>query len=225
MDPSPKFYNLPAPEIIKKWLGYIDQFIVFPRDVKKRLKNVSRNTLFVFTDHALGPWVPLVANRPHVIHCHDFLAQQSALGEIPENPTRKTGRNYQKMIHKGYSEGRNFISVSFNTKKMLHRFLTASPERSEVVYNGLNQSFTTLDPCKARDSVSRETGIELKNGYLLHVGGNQWYKNRIGVVEIYNAWRIRYKRNAATAACRRNSKSNAAAILLTCRRINLIFMF
>ena len=95
------------------------------------------------------------------------------------------------MIHKGYSEGRNFISVSFNTKKMLHRFLTASPERSEVVYNGLNQSFTTLDPCQARDSVSRETGIELKNGYLLHVGGNQWYKNRIGVVEIYNAWRIR----------------------------------
>jgi len=189
--PSPKFYNLPGPDFIKKWLGYVDQFIVFPRDVRKRMKKVSGNTLFVFTDHALGPWVPLVANRPHVIHCHDFLAQQSALGEIPENPTGITGRYYQRMIHKGYSEGKNFISVSFNTKAMLHRFLPVSPEYSEVVYNGLNQSFTPTDPCQARGSVSSETGIELKNGYLLHVGGNQWYKNRVGVVEIYNAWRIR----------------------------------
>ncbi len=189
--PSPKFHNLLAPAFMKKWLGYIDQFVVFPRDVKNWLRNVSDNTLFVFTDHALGPWVPLVANVPHVIHCHDFLAQQSGLGEIPENPTRRTGRYYQKMIHKGYSEGKNFISVSFNTKAMLHRFLPASPEYSEVVYNGLNQSFMSIDPCKARDSVTRETGIELKDGYLLHVGGNQWYKNRVGVVEIYNAWRIR----------------------------------
>ena len=189
--PKARFFNLPAPKGLKKWLGYIDQYIFFPLETRKRLKSCSHNTLFVFTDHALGPWVPLVANRPHVIHCHDFLAQQSALGEIPDNPTGMTGRYYQKMIHKGYSEGKNFISVSFNTMTMLHRFLPASPEHSEVVYNGLNQSFTPLDPCKAKDSVSRETGIALKKGYLLHVGGNQWYKNRTGVVEIYNAWRIR----------------------------------
>ncbi|MBT8318893.1 MAG: glycosyltransferase, partial [Gramella sp.] len=30
-------------------------------------------------------------------------------------------------------------------------------------------------------------------GYLLHVGGNQFYKNRKGVIEIYNAWRDRSK--------------------------------
>jgi glycosyltransferase involved in cell wall biosynthesis len=189
--PLPKFYRFPGPPSVKKWFGYIDQFIVFPLVVKKRLKNVSGNSLFVFTDHALGPWVPLVVRRPHVIHCHDFLAQQSALGEIPENPTRMTGRLYQKMIHKGYSVGKNFISVSLNTKAMLHRFLPALPEHSEVVYNGLNQSFIPSNVSSARDSVSRATGLDLKSGYLLHVGGNQWYKNREGVVEIYNAWRTR----------------------------------
>jgi glycosyltransferase involved in cell wall biosynthesis len=189
--PAPKFYRLPGSISVKKWLGYIDQFILFPLVVKKKLKSVSQNSLFVFTDQALGPWVPLVADRPHVIHCHDFLAQQSALGEIPENPTKRTGRVYQRMIHKGYSMGKNFISVSNNTKAVLHRFLEKLPEHSEVVYNGLNQSFVPSSVSSARDSVGKAVGLDLTAGFLLHVGGNQWYKNREGVVKIYNAWRTR----------------------------------
>lgn len=67
---------------LKKWLGYIDQYIVFPRWVKGKLKKEGNDVLYVITDHALGPYVPLIADLPHVIHCHDFLAQRSALGEI-----------------------------------------------------------------------------------------------------------------------------------------------
>ena len=62
--------------ILEKWLGYLDQFFVFPIEVKFRLFNCSKETLFVFSDNALGPWVPLVSKRYHVVHCHDFLAQQ-----------------------------------------------------------------------------------------------------------------------------------------------------
>jgi glycosyltransferase involved in cell wall biosynthesis len=189
--PLPKFYKLPGSTSTKKWLGYIDQFILFPIAVKRRLKKVSVNSLFVFTDHALGPWIPLVADLPHVIHCHDFLAQQSALGEIPENPTKMSGRVYQRMIHRGYSVGKNFISVSLNTKAMLHKFLKALPERSEVVYNGLNQSFRPSEVSSARDTVGKALNLDLNRGYILHVGGNQWYKNREGVVKVYNAWRTR----------------------------------
>jgi glycosyltransferase involved in cell wall biosynthesis len=29
----------------------------------------------------------------------------------------------------------------------------------------------------------------LSSGYILHIGGNQYYKNRKGAVEIYEAWR------------------------------------
>jgi glycosyltransferase involved in cell wall biosynthesis len=189
--PSPVFYRLPGSRVIKKWLGYIDQFIIFPFAVRRRLQTVSHDTLFIFTDQALGPWVPLVADRFHVIHCHDFLAQQSALGEVPENPTSWTGRQYQRLIRSGYTKGKNFISVSFKTKAELHRFLHSVPQRSEVVYNGLNQQFEPADPVKARTYVTENTGIPLKAGYILHVGGNQWYKNREGAVEIYNAWRTR----------------------------------
>jgi len=193
--PKAMVSKVPGPGLLKKWLGYIDQYLIFPAEVKKRIKNLSSKTLFVFTDHALGPWVPLVADRPHVIHCHDFLAQRSANDEIEEHRTSNIGKAYQKIIRKGYSQGKYFISVSKKTREDLHTFLNRTPIISEVVYNGLNRTFAPGDVKKIRSAMSHETGINLTEGYLLHVGGNQWYKNRIGVIEIYNTWRENYQIN------------------------------
>ncbi|TDQ09994.1 glycosyltransferase [Pedobacter metabolipauper] len=189
---APVFYEIRPLQKFKKWLGYVDQYLIFPGDVRKKLRACSKDTLFVFTDHALGPWVPLVKDRPHVIHCHDFLAQRSAKGEIIENLTSFTGRRYQQFIHAGYAAGKNFISVSHKTKADLEEFLTIKPLRSEVVYNGLNPLFKPFPPAEARKILSRQFHISLMDGYILHVGGNQWYKNRTGVIEIYNEWRVMY---------------------------------
>jgi glycosyltransferase involved in cell wall biosynthesis len=187
--PQARLVRLPLPGALRKWMGYIDQYLIFPAEVRKQLKQYPADTLFVFTDQALGPWVPLVAGRPHVIHCHDFLAQRSALGEIAQNPTSWTGRQYQAFIRQGYRKGRHFISVSHTTRTDLHRFLPAPAARSEVVYNGFNQKIVSLDAGEARVALGQHAGLELKTGYLLHVGGNQWYKNREGVIELYDAWR------------------------------------
>jgi glycosyltransferase involved in cell wall biosynthesis len=176
----------------KKWMGYIDQYVVFPQQVKRRLKDDNGEVLYVVTDHALGPYVPLIADRPHVIHCHDFLAQRSALGEIPENITSSTGRAYQSYIKKGYSKGKNFISVSEKTRKDLGSFLKNVPQRSEMVYNGINAAFQPGEMQVSRNVLSEKLDIALNEGYILHVGGNQWYKNRVGVIAIYDAWRAKY---------------------------------
>ena len=186
--PRPIFYRLPLKKF-RKWMGYLDQYLVFPLGVRLRMLRNKENKLFVFSDQALGPWVPLVAQYPHVIHCHDFLAQRSALGEISENKARWTGKKYQAYIRDGFRKGKNFISVSQKTQNDLHKFLLTTPLRSAVVYNGLNQSFTPGSPAEARNLLSRRSGIDLSKGYLLHVGGNQWYKNRKGIVEIYDALR------------------------------------
>lgn len=187
---QPYFYKISFPRKLRKWLGYIDQYILFPIQVKRKIKKLPKDTLFVFSDHALGPWVPLVANRPHIVHCHDFLAQRSALGEIPGNPTGWSGRKYQLYIRKGYRKCKNFISVSNNTREDLHRFLEYKPECSEVIYNGINPVYKPFDVQQARINIGKRTGFLLDNGYLLHVGGNYWYKNRKGVIEIYNKWRL-----------------------------------
>jgi glycosyltransferase involved in cell wall biosynthesis len=187
--PEAFFYKLSAPGSLKKWLGYLDQYLMFPGQVRKRIKSYPRQTLFVFTDHALGPWVPLVANRPHIIHCHDFLAQQSASGKIKENPTGLTGRLYQQFIRKGYSKGKNFISVSNKTSRDLEGFLIKKPQLSDVVYNGMNRDFKPLEIDNTRKLFGEAIGVDLSQGYILHIGGNQWYKNRVGVIEIYESWR------------------------------------
>ncbi|RYG25647.1 MAG: glycosyltransferase, partial [Chitinophagaceae bacterium] len=187
--PKSFFYKIPGNRTLKKWLGYIDQYLLFPSNIKARIKEAPESTLFVFTDQALGPWVPLVHERHHVIHCHDFLAQRSALGEIPENSVGWTGKKYQQYIRKGFQQGKNFISVSKQTQSELERFLISPPVTSQVVYNGLNQHFTVGDKEKARLEFSKATKLNLPNNYILHVGGNHFYKNRLGVLAIYNEWR------------------------------------
>lgn len=185
---QPIAYRTPCPASIRKWLGYIDQYFFFPLKACLKIRMEPKDTLFVFADQALGPWVPLVSNRPHVVHVHDFMALRSALGEFPENPTSWTGKIYQQFIRRGFSKGKCFISVSQKTRSDLHRFLPASPVISEVVYNGLNYPYF---PITDEDCASAFAGsnIALPEGkFLLHIGGNQWYKNRTGVLEIYSSY-------------------------------------
>ncbi|MBA4320038.1 MAG: mannosyl transferase [Flavobacterium sp.] len=190
--PKARFYKLPLMKSLKKWLGYIDQYVVFPIEVKLKLRHCSNDTLFVFADQALGPWVPLVKNRNHIVHCHDFLALKSALGTIPENPTSFTGKQYQNYIRNGFSKGKYFISISKKTQQDLHALHQGEIVNSVVCYNGLNRFFQSLPPVASRDLLESKLNIPLSNGYIMHIGGNQYYKNRIGVIEIYNTWRSNY---------------------------------
>jgi glycosyltransferase involved in cell wall biosynthesis len=178
-----------VPKYIQKWMGYIDQYIIFPLEVKLKLRKSSRDSLFVFADQALGPWVPLVKNKKHVVHCHDFLALKSSLGIIPENPTSFSGKQYQKYIRNGFSKGKYFISISKKTQQDLHELHKGEIASSVVCYNGLNRPFQALSAIESRNLLEVELNISLSEGYILHIGGNQYYKNRKGVIEIYDYWR------------------------------------
>ena len=171
-----------------KWAGYVDQYLRFPRQMRAAMQQDPVDTLYVFCDQALGPWVPVAAHRPHVVHCHDLLALQSALGEIPENPTSFTGKVYQRYIQQGFRQARHFISISQKTRADLHHFGGVRPRTSEVVYNGLNHPYQRLD-ASAASHVLQQAGLQVPTGgYLMHVGAGQWYKNTPGVVALYAAY-------------------------------------
>jgi glycosyltransferase involved in cell wall biosynthesis len=182
--PSARVFNW-VPERLSKWAGYVDQYLLFPMTMRTAVTRTSRDTLFVFCDQALGPWVPLVRDRPHVVHVHDLLALRSALGDIPENPTGASGRLYQRYIRRGFRQGSHFISVSKKTLTDLNRFGGVKAATSEVVYNGMNFPYAPLPPAQAR-TILESAGIAMPEaGMVLHVGGGQWYKNLTGVVAIY----------------------------------------
>lgn len=189
--PVARASRLPAPTKARKWLGYIDQYLVFPFELRRRAAHCAGDTVFVFTDNALGPWIPGLAHRPHVVHCHDFLAQRGALGEIPEHLPGWSGRCYQAFIRRGYRKARAFISVSHATQADLHRMLGLTPELSCVIPNGLNADFAPIPPAEARQALPTSLAERLKVGFIFHIGGNQWYKNRKGVLEAYHSYVVR----------------------------------
>ena len=183
--PQPRIYNWVLSGRLSKWAGYVDQYVLFPLWVRKQFKLQPADTLYVFSDQALGPWLPLVKDRPHVVHTHDLLALRSALGEAPENPTSWTGRVYQRYIRHGFRQARHFISISHKTRDDLHHFGQVAPETSEVVYNGLNYPYAPMPTDEARQ-VLQQAGLPVPAaGMLLHVSGYQWYKNVPGIVRLY----------------------------------------
>ena len=183
--PSARLRRLLSRGGLAKWSGYVDQYVLFAASERRRIATDPPQTLYVFCDQALGPWVPLVAHRPHVVHCHDLLALRSALGDITEHPARWTGRLYQRFIRSGFRRARHFISISERTRRDLHRWGGVEAVTSEVVHNGLNHPYRPLE-AEAAGRALRQAGIELGAApFLLHVGGGQWYKNTAGVLALY----------------------------------------
>lgn len=183
---------------LSKWAGYVDQYLLFPPQLCDAVRSDAPDTLYVFCDQALGPWIPHVAHRPHVVHCHDLLALRCALGDVPENPTSHTGRIYQRYIRSGFRRARHFISISEKSRADLHRFGGVKPVTSEVVYNGLNHPYRPLRRDEA-SAVLAQAGLPAADrGCLLHVGGGQWYKNTAGVVRLYASYAQEALRLGAT---------------------------
>lgn len=186
--PQPRAYHMVPRGALSKWAGYIDQYILFPQWVRKQLKKQTADTLYVFADQALGPWVPLVKHLPHVVHVHDLLALRSALGDIPENPTSFTGKLYQRYIRQGFQQAKHFISISNKTRDDLHRFSQASHDSSIVVYNGLNYPYSPVSSEQALACLTQAGLPATPDGMLLHLGGSQWYKNIAGVIGLYGEY-------------------------------------
>jgi glycosyltransferase involved in cell wall biosynthesis len=183
--PQPFFYNLWPRGSLSKWLGYIDQYILFGIRIYFKIMVTDKKTLFVFCDQAMGPWVPFCSRRPHVIHCHDLLALRSALDCIDENPTSLTGKIYQKFIRWGFQKGKAFIPISYKTQEDLIKFGGVRPCFTRVVHNALNYPFKRQSREHSFNLINEYNVLSQDTGCLLHVGAGQWYKNSVGIIELY----------------------------------------
>jgi glycosyltransferase involved in cell wall biosynthesis len=128
-----------------------------------------------------------------MITCHDLLAVRSALGEIPANPTGWSGRILQRAIRRGLERAQCVACVSEKTRRDLLRLTRRDPELTPRVYNGLNYPYRPMERVEAQQRVRQllagQSAVEATMPFLVHVGGNQWYKNRLGVLEIFASLR------------------------------------
>ena len=176
-----------------KWVGYIDKYLLLPfflRRALRRLRRAHGRVIAHICDHSNAPYTRWVADGPHLVTCHDLLAVRSALGEVPENRVRFTGRQQQAMILRGLRRSQSIVCVSGATRDDLHRLIGARPERSRVIPNVLDAAFIREaadgpEPSEAAERPPEAAGILGDAPYVMHVGGDKWYKNRDAVLALF----------------------------------------
>jgi glycosyltransferase involved in cell wall biosynthesis len=180
--PPPIFGNLrPGAAGLGKWLGYIDCFVLFPNRLRK---GVAWADVVHICDQANAVYVPRLNGKPHLVTCHDLLAIRSALGQIPANPISWSGRIYQRWILSGLRKAQRVVCVSDQTRRELKAVAGLPDARTTVVLNALNYPYRPMAADEFREHL-RALGADPAWPFFLHVGGNQWYKNRAGVVRIF----------------------------------------
>jgi glycosyltransferase involved in cell wall biosynthesis len=169
---------------MRKWLGYLDQFVIFPPLLWLNRLREPASSLWVFADQALGPWIPMVRNRAHLVHVHDLLALEGALGQQPFHQVPWSGRIYQRWIRHGFRLARCFIAVSAASREALNKHLLMPPLLSEVLHNPLHSRFVPIPSQSVVTEITTALPQLNLRPYLFHIGRN-WYKNRLGVLEIW----------------------------------------
>ncbi len=175
-----------------KWLGYLDKFVLFRLELGRhlaRLRRAGAPFLVHVCDHSNAMYVPWLRG-PQLVTCHDLLAVKSALGLVPGQSTGWSGRILQRWILRGLSRAGHVVCDSDATRSDLLALLPHQEATSEVVTLPLSYPFAPLSPEKSRSLLKNIAPAWWNESqpaprFLFHVGGNQWYKNRTGVLQIF----------------------------------------
>ena len=164
-----------------KWLGYMDRFVLFRGPLRRALAWAD---VVHVCDHSNAMTVPWLRGKPHLVTCHDMLAIRGAAGRIDGYRIGPGGRVLQRWILAGLRHAEHVVCDSLQTRRELQEMAGLPDARVSVVPVALNYPYR---PMAAGDAAARiaTAGLDPQSPYVLHVGGNEWYKNRVGVVRIF----------------------------------------
>lgn len=172
---------LPPRHRLGRWLGYIDKFFFF------RIGFSSKTTgadVVHICDHSNSIYLPWIRSASRVITCHDALAIRSALDHFEANPINTSGKILQKWIRGSLNFADQIIYVSNKTRMDFENILGIKVP-SNVVFHSYNGAYSAASKADLETPLAR-VGLAAKQ-YLIHVGGNDWYKNRMGVLRMHAA--------------------------------------
>lgn len=182
--PRALFGRLPVPNSsVRKWLGYIDKFVIFPIELCWR----SRTAAVVhICDQGNAMYVLYPVGAPSLVTCHDVTEILRARGSFEGQHVKLTGRIFQRLNLEGLRRASRIICHSQETASLLVDLGGIPSSRIGIVKNGLKYPYQPMNPEDAWHRLAK-FGISRGTRFLLHVGGNQWYKNRAGLVQIFKA--------------------------------------
>ena len=181
--PKPRLGLIPSGAAIRKWLGYIDKFLFFPRELRRATTGVS---LLHICDHSNAPYVRN-GRVPTVVTCHDLLAVRSGLGEPSDHPPSPTGRLLQRWILRGLKRAAAVICDSDATRQDAERLVKENSSTPELhtIHLATDEHFQPQPYAESQARLTRFPALDLTQPFVLHVGSNLRRKNREGVLRIF----------------------------------------
>lgn len=186
IQPQPFFGRFQsAGRFVAKWLAYIDKFVLFPRQLRLRLK--AAPALVHICDHSNAMYARQIQNVPVISTCHDLLAVRGALGEPTDCPASFAGKRLQRWIVSGLENATVVSCVSQATLADARRLVMSrnGKPRFELISLGLNYPYRELAPPEARARLAQHSILAADRPFVLHVGSNLDRKNRAGVLRIF----------------------------------------
>jgi glycosyltransferase involved in cell wall biosynthesis len=175
-----------AGTFIAKWLGYIDKFVLFPRQLRAAIAKEAPSTVHI-CDHSNAMYGGWIKCTPLVVTCHDLLAVRGALGEETNCPASVTGKFLQQWILHGLRRANEVVCVSRATEEDACRLVSggAATPKIELVRLGLNYPFRKLAEAEVSARLGKIPKFDLDVPFTLHVGSDLRRKNREGVLRIF----------------------------------------
>lgn len=166
---------------VGKWIGYIDKYLLAPPYLQWRCRKAD---VVHVCDHSNSMYLSCARRKPKILTCHDLIAINSARGMYEGVRVRSTGRVQQRWIAAGIRSSPNLICVSEKTKEDVLELAPQIRAEITVIHHPLNFDFHPSGAEEVRRALEG-IGLPADTEYFLHVGGNQWYKNRLGALKIF----------------------------------------
>ena len=176
----------------RKWLGYVDKYILFPFQLHRRTRNTPESVIHI-CDHSNAVYVEHCRPAPVVVTCHDLLAVRGGLGEETDCPATFTGRLLQKWILRGLGHAEAIACDSQATASDADRLLGQRESHwLKVIPLGLNYDYKRITPDIAADRLKQIKSLDVHRPFALHVGSNLRRKNRDGILRIISRVKDRW---------------------------------
>jgi glycosyltransferase involved in cell wall biosynthesis len=193
LTPLHVFGRIPfTPAALRKWLGYIDKYLLFPPLLRLRASSFD---LVHICDHSNAVYHPWTGRTPCLVTCHDMLAIRGGLGDASVDCAASPfGRLLQRWILTSLASCSALVFVSRFTLEDFLRLTQRS--RSEVgftlrvIHNPLNSPFT---PAADRENLRSEVPQILETPYLLMVGSSLPRKNRTAGIRLLHRLGSRWR--------------------------------
>lgn len=168
----------------RKWLGYIDKYVFFPFQLRRRIAGASQPIVHI-CDHSNAVYVNMCRPASVLVTCHDLLAVRGGLGEETDCPATFTGRFLQRWILRGLKRAEAIACDSGATASDANRLLGESYSQwVNIIPLGLNYEYGKLPDDVVETRLKSVAALDLGRPFALHVGSNLRRKNRDGVLRM-----------------------------------------